>query len=101
MKLFKTIMLIPIVRVIFILLGLTVIAPLFYALLVGKIYEEYVPKTWKVITYSAAIIGEIALVAEIVMDRSPTTYVAITSLMLIHCAISSIRFRKEDKRARK
>lgn len=101
MKLFKTLLMIPVVNIIFVVLGLTLIAPLFYALLTEKIYEEYVPKCWKVITYLVAIAGEIAFVAECVMDRSPTIYTAVSALMLFHCAISACCFRAKEKRTRK
>ena len=101
MKLFKTLLAIPVVCVIFTVMGLTFVAPLFVSLLTEKIYEEYVPSTWKAITYPVCIVAEIALVAAFLMDRTPIIYVVLTLIVWFHCAISSICFRAKQKCSQK
>lgn len=98
MKLFKFILSIPLIGLIFVMVGLAVAAPLFLTLLIHKFYEEYVSSGWKAISYSISIIAELFLLTAFLNDQEPIIYVAISCAMLFYCAVSALVFSAKAKK---
>ena len=104
-KFLKSLLLAPFIGLIVLIIGLTLVFPLFVAWFTVQLFKADGTEKWIKNTYILGVIGQIFFVACFFVAEISEIYLAVflipTLLVCIHCAVSGFSFNAKNRRKRK